>query len=200
MSGGLQSHLQGGSFGQGLLSGGISSGIGSGLSGQGAGAQIFGGGLGGGIGSAISGGNFFTGFGQGVAVGAFNHALHCVVDNLLQGPIYPPRGPDGKPFLEAFTDAEYQGKKGKGNFKRDTWKDNKGRIYQWDYKKGEVEVYDKRGRNHKGGFDPKTGNQRSKPVSGRRASGFKGPLWFPIFTEGIRWNLPNYGGLPSNSD
>ena len=75
-SSGIQSELQGGSFGQGFLSGGISSGIGSALNGQGAGAQIFGGGVGGGIGSAISGGNFFDGFTQGVAVGAFNHALH----------------------------------------------------------------------------------------------------------------------------
>lgn len=40
-----------------------------------AGHQILGGGLGGGIGSAISGGNFWQGFGQRLAVRAFNHAL-----------------------------------------------------------------------------------------------------------------------------
>jgi hypothetical protein len=46
--------------------------------------------------------------------------------------------------------------------------DSKGRIYEWDYKKGEVEVYDKTGKNHKGGFDPTTGKQRSKPVPARK--------------------------------
>lgn len=78
LSSGIQSELSGGSFGQGALSGGISSGIGSGIDALGgnAGHQVLGGGLGGGIGSAIGGGNFFDGFGQGVAVGAFNHSLH----------------------------------------------------------------------------------------------------------------------------
>jgi hypothetical protein len=53
------------------LSGGISSGIGStGVN------PILGGGLGGGLGSVLAGGNFFQGFGQGIAVGAFNHLLH----------------------------------------------------------------------------------------------------------------------------
>lgn len=71
------SAAQGGNFWQGALSGGISSGIGSGIDALGGngGHQILGGGLGGGIGSAISGGNFWQGFGQGIAVGAFNHAL-----------------------------------------------------------------------------------------------------------------------------
>jgi hypothetical protein len=61
-----------------VRSGGISSGIGSGISAMGGDdyGQILGGGLGGGIGSAISGGDFWEGFGQGIAVGAFNHALH----------------------------------------------------------------------------------------------------------------------------
>ncbi len=88
LSGGVQSHLQGGSFGQGLLSGGMSSIIGSSLSGAGAGAQIFGSGIGGGAGSVMSGGNFFGGFGQGVAVGAFNHALHsgaAAIDDCCPG-------------------------------------------------------------------------------------------------------------------
>ena len=84
LSGGLQSELQGGSFGQGFLSGGISSGIGSGISAVGGNSfdQILGGGLGGGLGSAIGGGNFLHGFGQGVAVGALNHAAHGVANTL----------------------------------------------------------------------------------------------------------------------
>ena len=88
LSSGTQSHLQGGSFGQGFLSGSISSGLSSGATALNFGdAGMIGvGGLGGGIGSAISGGNFFHGFGQGIAVGAFNHALHSAVN----GPGDPP--------------------------------------------------------------------------------------------------------------
>ncbi len=96
LSGGIQSHLQGGSFSQGLLSGGMSSIIGTTLSGAGAGTQIFGSGIGGGAGSVMSGGNFFTGFGQGVAVGAFNHALHsgaAAIESCCPGmPGYLPPG------------------------------------------------------------------------------------------------------------
>jgi hypothetical protein len=81
------SAAQGGNFWQGALSGSIGSGISSGIDALGgtAGHQILGGGLGGGIGSAISGGNFWQGFGQGVAVGAFNHALHSGAAGLDNG-------------------------------------------------------------------------------------------------------------------
>jgi hypothetical protein len=74
------SAAQGGNFWQGALSGGIGSGISSGIDALGgaAGHQILAGGLGGGIGSSLSGGNFWQGFGQGIAVGAFNHALHSI--------------------------------------------------------------------------------------------------------------------------
>ena len=85
VSTGIQSELSGGSFGQGFLSGGVSSGIGSSLDGLGPMAQIGGGGLGGGIGSSLVGANFFSGFGQGIAVGAFNHALQEIYRaNLLK--------------------------------------------------------------------------------------------------------------------
>ncbi len=42
-------------------------------------------------------------------------------------------------------------------------------ILEWDYKKGEVEKYDRGGNKgtHEGGFDPQTGLQRSPPVPGR---------------------------------
>jgi RHS repeat-associated protein len=52
---------------------------------------------------------------------------------------------------------------------RPRWKDEKGGIYEWDRQHGTVEVYDKRGKNHKGDFDPKTGKQRpgSKPKPDR---------------------------------
>lgn len=86
LSGGLQAELQGGSFGQGFLSGGISSGLGSALGGYGAGGQIYASGLGGGIGATMGGGNFIEGFGQGLTVGALNHALHSGANSLLTDP------------------------------------------------------------------------------------------------------------------
>lgn len=59
--------------------------------------------------------------------------------------------------LPAYPDAEITPRRGQ----RKRWKDSKGKIYEWDYKKGEVEIYDKSGKNHEGGFDPNTGKQRS---------------------------------------
>ena len=88
LSNGLQSHLQGGSFGQGFLSGGIGSGLSSGATALGFGdaAMIGVGELGGGIGSAISGGNFFQGMTQGLLVSGFNHALHSGASALQDPP------------------------------------------------------------------------------------------------------------------
>jgi hypothetical protein len=42
---------------------------------------------------------------------------------------------------------------------RKRWKDPDGRIYEWDYQHGDVEVYDKRGR-HLGQFDHETGERQ----------------------------------------
>lgn len=66
--------------------------------------------------------------------------------------------------LPAFPDAKRGARKGR----RERWIDSKGRIYEWDYKKGEVEIYDKTGKKHHGGFDPNTGKQRSKSVPSRK--------------------------------
>ncbi len=66
--------ITGGNFGSGFLSGASSSSVSS-IIGD-SDFQIVGGGISGGIGSAIGGGNFFQGFGQGIAVSAFNHTLH----------------------------------------------------------------------------------------------------------------------------
>jgi hypothetical protein len=81
------SAAQGSNFWQGALSGAKGSGISSGIDALGgsAGHQILGGGLSGGIGSDISGGNFWQGFEQGIAVGAFNHALHSAASNSISG-------------------------------------------------------------------------------------------------------------------
>jgi hypothetical protein len=43
---------------------------------------------------------------------------------------------------------------------RKRWKDPDGAIYEWDYRHGTVEVYDRYGR-HIGEFDPETGKRIS---------------------------------------
>jgi hypothetical protein len=50
---------------------------------------------------------------------------------------------------------------------RPRWKDGEGRIYEWDSKKGAVEVYDRRGA-HRGEYDHVTGEQTGGRVPGRR--------------------------------
>jgi len=47
------------------------------------------------------------------------------------------------------------------------WVDDKGKIYEWDYQHGNVEVFDKAGKNHLGEFDPSTGVQEKSPEPGR---------------------------------
>jgi hypothetical protein len=42
-----------------------------------------------------------------------------------------------------------------------------GRIIEWDYRHGAVEVYDKQG-HHLGEYDPDTGIRQKDPVPGRR--------------------------------
>lgn len=46
------------------------------------------------------------------------------------------------------------------------WRDLKGRIYEWDYQHGTVEVYDPRGK-HLGEYDHRTGEQ-TKPADPSR--------------------------------
>jgi Cytotoxic len=50
---------------------------------------------------------------------------------------------------------------------RRRWSDRRGRIFEWDYQHGTVEVYDRRGR-HLGEFDPGTGARRKGPDRARR--------------------------------
>jgi hypothetical protein len=168
ISSGIQSGLQGGDFLQGFASGGVSSGVGSALSGSGAVTQIAGGGISGGIGAELAGGNFFQGFGQGIAVSAFNHALHSLA--IMGGHIPPP----SDKILPGFSDAEYQGYKGG----RHWWKLDSKEILEWDYQHGEVEKYDKTGKNHKGAYDPHTGTFRGEKSikPGRTASSQRNKL------------------------
>jgi hypothetical protein len=49
---------------------------------------------------------------------------------------------------------------------RARWKTLDGKIIEWDYRHGHVEMHDKRG-EHLGGFDPGTGTMIRDPDSTR---------------------------------
>jgi len=49
---------------------------------------------------------------------------------------------------------------------RKRWKDNDGKIYEWDSQHAKVEIYDKQGK-HLGEYDPDTGEQK-QPVDNSR--------------------------------
>lgn len=71
--------------------------------------------------------------------------------------------------LTAFPDAVLSPSKSSvkgGGHKRKRWKDRKGRIYEWDYENGRVELYDKQGK-HLGEFDPDTGERTKDAEPGR---------------------------------
>ncbi len=53
-----------------------------------------------------------------------------------------------------------------GGKKRNRWLDGRGRIYEWDFQHGAVEMYDKQGK-HLGEFDPNTGKQTKPAKNGR---------------------------------
>lgn len=71
--------------------------------------------------------------------------------------------------LTAFPDAVLSPSKSSvkgGGQKRKRWKDRKGRIYEWDYENGRVELYDKQGK-HLGEFNPDTGERTKGAEPGR---------------------------------
>jgi len=49
---------------------------------------------------------------------------------------------------------------------RKRWKDDNGKIYEWDSRHGAVEVYDSAGR-HLGEYNPDTGEQLKAAIAGR---------------------------------
>ncbi|MBP1615010.1 MAG: hypothetical protein H6Q13_2458 [Bacteroidetes bacterium] len=73
-------------------------------------------------------------------------------------PYYPP------PLeLPGFPGAERIKNKG-----RTRWKLPNGDIGEWDSQHGEVEVYDKTGKKHKGAYDPKTGQKKKEGKPNRK--------------------------------
>ena len=116
-------------------------------------------------------------------------------DNIIVNPVYPPEYKDfilvfpadsgvvpvyivvsiadhkyhpAPKGLTAFPDATpaKQKTRVKGRGTRMRWRTAEGRILEWDYQHGAVEMYDKRGR-HLGEFDAETGNQ-NKPADPKR--------------------------------
>jgi hypothetical protein len=72
-------------------------------------------------------------------------------------------------LLAAFPDAKRAKKMSSvqgGGQKRSRWKDRKGRIYEWDYENGRIELYDKQGA-HLGEFNPDTGERTKDADPGR---------------------------------
>jgi RHS repeat-associated protein len=85
--------------------------------------------------------------------------------------LHQPKQPPSS--LDAFPNAEQIKSKGK----RKTWRDKKtGEIFEWDSEKGELERYDKQGKKHLGGFDPKTGNKISNPSKKRSSEYYKNKI------------------------
>ena len=76
--------------------------------------------------------------------------------------------PKPKPSESDLQKAFPGAKKVKSTNGRETWRMPDGSYLQWDKKKGEVEVYDRSGKIHKGGFDVNIpGKQNSPAVPGR---------------------------------
>lgn len=75
-SGGINSVINGGKFGEGFVSGGLSAGIAKRFGGNGIGSRAILGGIGGGIASKIYGGSFNDGFSSGASTGAFAYIFN----------------------------------------------------------------------------------------------------------------------------
>lgn len=56
--------------------------------------------------------------------------------------------------------------------RRFRWKLPDGSILEWDKQHGEVEKYDKTGRNHQGAYDPNTGEMIKDPIPDRTTPKF----------------------------
>jgi RHS repeat-associated protein len=94
----------------------------------------------------------------------FNAAANALLSGAGRGPKRPPS------TLKAFPNAEIVKPKTPiqgGGGKRHRWEDKKN-IYEWDYKKGEVEIFRQSDGQHLGGYDPVTGKQISKQKNTRK--------------------------------
>lgn len=176
-SGALHSMLQGGNPGTGFISGFASSVTASSVQSLGGGkiATLIGGALSGGVGSAVVGGNFYRGATFGLISTSLNHLSHEVGNSIVNAMNNGGPGDPVKPVpaeykkaggLPGYPDAEYKGSRGG----RPMWTTKK-EVLEWDYKRGEIEVYDKSGKTHKGAYDPVKQEMRpNSQVKGRLAN------------------------------
>ena len=77
--------------------------------------------------------------------------------------------PPADDILRGFPDARRT--KAKTPFpggKRRRWKDDEGNLYEWDYRHGRIERFNRRGDKHLGDFDPHTGERLGDPDPSRR--------------------------------
>lgn len=95
--------------------------------------------------------------------------------------------------LAAFPDAFRVQPKGT----RRRWLDERGFLYEWDYRHGAVEVYDSRGR-HVGEFDHRTG-QRLKPADPRRRIDPASPASGRVQRQCTDWPVHHHLGEPPSS-
>ncbi len=91
---------------------------------------------------------------------------------------------------------------GHQNGKRPAWRLPDGSLAEWDSQHGELEVYDKTGKKHKGAYNPETGEKKPESgVPGRRATRSKYIETLPTMTvESTRvYRYQREPGYPFNN-
>ena len=200
-SGAAMTIVQGGNPARGFVSGLTSSLTASTVQNLGGGkiATVIGGSLSGGVGAAVVGGNFYEGAVFGLIASSLNHVAHEINMSIQESINQPPKlnkipvPTDYKTTgcLPGFPDAEYKGIRNG----RDYWKSKK-HILEWDYKRGEIEVYDKTGKEHKGAYNPQKGEYRpNSKVPGRIAASIRVLSPFNIIGAWIEMTWFTFPGL-----
>ncbi|WP_395047883.1 RHS repeat-associated core domain-containing protein [Flavobacterium sp.] len=151
----------------------------------------------GGAGAALTGGNFWQGAVTGLVVSGLNHYMHpndSYEDFDQEDPV--------KTVKTDPIDASKLDPKFKTNGK--DWEIKGGRhtittkkeILQWDYKKGEIEVYNKANKQHLGGFDPKN---RGRMISNLDKTRVPNGGWNVTTSKvlGLASKLSNFLNLPA---
>ena len=91
----------------------------------------------------------------------FRRYLREISGGLPYRGYYP--APNKIPGIKGLRPARPKTPKKGGTGLRKRWKDKKGRIYEWDYQHGRVEMWDKTGKHHLGEYDPYTGERLKGP-------------------------------------
>lgn len=151
----------------------------------------------GGVSSSLTGGNFIEGAVSAALVHLLNQTVHNGGGNNDRKKGNAQHGHTPAPKdLPGFPDAS--GRKFNPESGRYRWKLPNGDILEWDKQHGEVERYDKSGKNHKGAFDPDTGEQikpgdasRNTPKFSSPHPAYDGPRYTPAYQPLIGTPNPN---------